>query len=105
VRNHLSAEPDRVRGLVALAYLKTDNQQQLDNRLREISAEAVPAEIDPKDFEVIRTRKKVDACLDAVRLVIPKDWEHVLYKRKLIDTYSELFRQRSPSAPAASPGG
>jgi hypothetical protein len=84
VRAHMAAEPDRVQRLVELAYQMTTDQASLGTDLAALNAAPAPVEITPDAFERVRTRRKVERCLQAVRLASPEDYGFALLRRRLI---------------------
>jgi hypothetical protein len=84
VRNYLAQDPQRIAGLMELAYSKTADREQLAQKINTLQSAGQPAGLDADGWAKALTRLKVDACLDALRLAAPEQWGHLLLQHRII---------------------
>jgi hypothetical protein len=91
VRAHLAVSAPRVDGLTELAFATTADRAALEAELKGLGTEPVPSSLTQAVFDKIRIRKRVEACLRAIRTANPDDYGFLLVKRKLIRWYQYHF--------------
>lgn len=87
VRAQLAEKPDRVEALVALAYQTARSASERDlltRALADLAAEAKPPDLADDAFTRIRTRRKVELAVHALRMANADDYGYLLVQHKLV---------------------
>ena len=94
VNSYIIADSGRVAGLQSLALEYSDKADQLQTDLNNISTQEPPTGTDSKDFEKIKTRKRVRVLVDNLRAARPQSFGDLLRERKLVKVkdYWRWFR-------------